>query len=95
MGHCHPWLCRWVLTFGMSTVVWPELTRLTHRSQVTGLRASTDNRASTVLSVFLEAVQAYGMPSRMRGDRGGENKDVSVFMIMTNGPNRASFMWGS
>jgi hypothetical protein len=64
-------------------------------SQVTGLRASTDNRASTVLSVFLEAVQAYGMPSRMRGDRCGENKDVSVFMIMTNGPNRASFMWGS
>jgi hypothetical protein len=31
----------------------------------------------------------------MRGDRGGENTGVSVWMIMHRGPNRASFMWGS
>ncbi|KAJ7096209.1 hypothetical protein C8R44DRAFT_835293 [Mycena epipterygia] len=31
----------------------------------------------------------------MRGDRGGENVEVSVWMIMHRGPNRASFMWGS
>jgi len=63
--------------------------------QVTGLHASTNNRASTVLEVFLDAVRCYGLPSRMRGDRGGENKDVSVFMILARGPNRCSFMWGS
>lgn len=63
--------------------------------QVTGLRASTNNRASTVLEVFIEAVRDYGLPSRGRGDRGGENKDVSVFLILARGPNRASFMWGS
>jgi hypothetical protein len=58
------------------------------------LRASTNNRASTVLEVFLDAVAEYGLPDRMRGDRGKENKDVSNFMILAKGPNRASFMWG-
>ena len=62
---------------------------------MTGLRASTNNRSSTVLSVFLEAVGKYGMPSRMRGDRGAENKAVSIYMILKNGLNRGSFVWGS
>ncbi|KAK7025803.1 hypothetical protein R3P38DRAFT_3316416 [Favolaschia claudopus] len=41
------------------------------------------------------------MPSRVRGDRGAENKAVSIYMIETlrkppvAGPNRASFIWGS
>ncbi|OBZ75971.1 hypothetical protein A0H81_04732 [Grifola frondosa] len=65
------------------------------KRNVTGLRASTNNRASTVLDVFLHAVEEYGAPSRVRGDRGGENVDVSVWMILRRGPNRASFMWGS
>ena len=30
----------------------------------------------------------------MRGDRGGENRDVSILMILLRGSNRASFMWG-
>jgi hypothetical protein len=63
--------------------------------QVTGLRASTNNRAKTVLEIFLHAIEEYGTPSRLRGDRGGENVAVSVWMIMHRGPNRASFMWGS
>jgi hypothetical protein len=63
--------------------------------QVTGLKASTDNQASTVLAMFMEAISDYGIPSRLRGDRGGENRDVSILMILLRGPNRASFMWGS
>lgn len=63
--------------------------------QVTGIRASTNNRPATVLGVFLEAIEVYGTPSRLRGDRGGENVDLSVWMILRRGPNRASFMWGS
>jgi hypothetical protein len=63
--------------------------------QVTGLKASTNNRASTVLEVFMQAIQDYGTPSRMHGDCGGENTAVSVWMIMHQGPNWASFMWGS
>ena len=58
------------------------------------MRVSTNNLSSTVLDVFLEAVERYGAPSRLRGDRGGENVDVSVWMIMRRGQNRASFMWG-
>ncbi|KAL4261185.1 hypothetical protein AB1N83_010317 [Pleurotus pulmonarius] len=61
---------------------------------VTGIRASTSNKASTVLDVFMEAIHSYGIPSRVRGDRGGENRDVSLFMILARGPSRASFMWG-
>ena len=63
--------------------------------QITALKASTDNRAQTVLNQFFEAVDKHGMPSRMRGDRGSENIAVSIYMVMMNGPNRASFIWGS
>ncbi|KAK6968889.1 Integrase catalytic domain-containing protein [Favolaschia claudopus] len=62
---------------------------------VVGLHASTNNRASTVLDLFLRAVRKYGTPFRMRGDRGGENIEVSVWMIKHRGARRASFMWGS
>ena len=63
--------------------------------EVTALRASNNNRASTVLQLFMEAVHDYGTPSRVRGDRGGENMEVAIWMIMQRGPNQASFMWGS
>ncbi|KAF4613136.1 hypothetical protein D9613_010694 [Agrocybe pediades] len=59
-----------------------------------GLEAATNNRASTVLSLFLKAVEEYGPPSRARADRGGENVEVSVWMILHQGPNRGSFLWG-
>lgn len=49
----------------------------------------------TVLKLFLEAIIEYGCPSRVRGDRGGENMDLAIWMIMYRGANRASFMWGS
>ena len=63
--------------------------------QVTGLRASTNNRASTVLLLFAEAIQKYGEPSRLRGDHGRENKGVALYMILSKGLNQASFIWGS
>lgn len=63
--------------------------------EVTGLHTSTNNRPSTVLKMFLRAVRKYGMPSRLRGDRGWENKLVSILMIIKRGKNRGSFLWGS
>lgn len=63
--------------------------------KVVGIRASTNNKASTVFSLFLDAVGEHGLPSRIRGDRGGENKDVATAMVLARGLNRASFMWGS
>lgn len=59
------------------------------------MRASSNNRPTTVLDGFLEAVQEYGVPLRMRGDRGGENILVSVWMILSRGANRGSYLWGS
>jgi hypothetical protein len=63
--------------------------------QVTGLWASTNNQASTVLNLFLDSIHEHGCPSRVRGDRGGENVAVAVWMIMHKGPGGGSFMWGS
>jgi hypothetical protein len=45
--------------------------------------------------MFSRAVKKYGWPSRVRGDRGGENRDVSIVMILKRGPSRGSFIWGS
>jgi hypothetical protein len=59
-----------------------------------GLKASSNNRASTVLELFLRAMEEYGVPLHVRGDRGGENIEVSVWMIRHRGPNHAVFMWG-
>lgn len=51
------------------------------------MKASTNNKAAIVLDIFLGAVQKYGAPSRGRGDRGGENIEVAVWMIKYRGPN--------
>lgn len=44
------------------------------------LKCSGNKRASTVSSIFLEAVEKYGWPSRMRGDFGTENNEVENLM---------------
>lgn len=53
------------------------------------LHCSTNNTASTVLSVFTEAVGKYGLPQRVRSDLGGENIDVWRFMIAQHGHDQA------
>lgn len=64
--------------------------------QITGMRVNTDNRAATGLDVFFGAIEKRGfVPSRVRGDRGGENTEVAVTMVLLRGANRASFLWGS
>ena len=44
--------------------------------------------------MFIDAILEHGVSSRVWGDRGGENRDVSILMILLRGVNRASFMWG-
>ena len=54
------------------------------------LKWFTNNRAKTVLDLFKIAVQQYGLPSRVRMDKGGENMEVARFMLETRGFDRES-----
>ena len=45
------------------------------------LRASTNNKATTVFALFMEAVEKFGLPRRVRGDQGVANVDVVWFMF--------------
>ena len=60
------------------------------------LRCSTNNRASTVFDAFQSAVEKFGLPSRVRSDKGKENTDVAWFMLShpLRGPNRGSHITG-
>lgn len=60
------------------------------------LHCSSNNRADTVLSLFREAVSFYGLPSRIRIDQGGENVDVSMFLLThpQRGPDRSTVIVG-
>lgn len=45
------------------------------------LKCSANNKASTVFEYFQQAAQQFGLPSRVRSDKGGENVDVAMFML--------------
>ena len=63
---------------------------------ITYLKVATNNLADTVLGAFLCATDEYGLPSRVRMDRGGENVRVAQFMLEhpERGPNRHSAITG-
>ena len=62
---------------------------------VTFLKCSDNNRADTALICFREAVQTYGIPSRIRCDLGVENVDIARFMLVSRGTGRHSLLSGS
>lgn len=62
---------------------------------ITYLHYSTNNQADTVFTLFQEAIAKYGVPSRVRSDRGGENIDVAKFIIENRGLNRGSHIAGT
>jgi hypothetical protein len=62
---------------------------------ILAMEAGVSNKARKVFRLFKRAIRRYGLPSRARGDRGGENILVAIYMIATRGINRGSFLWGS
>ena len=48
------------------------------------LKCAKNNRASSVISYFSEAVSTFGIPDKVRSDKGGENVDVWRFMLQQN-----------
>ena len=59
------------------------------------LHCSTNNRSSTVLELFQQAVRSYGWPSRLRSDLDLENIDVARAMIAFRGTGRSSHIGGA
>ena len=60
------------------------------------LNCSNNNKAATVFNSFHQAIQDFGLPSRVRTDKGMENVDVAWFMLNHPklGPNRGSHITG-
>ena len=53
-----------------------------------------NNRSDTALSGFLRGVDRYGLPSRVRCDKGGENVLIAEYMITHRGSDRGTIITG-
>ena len=47
------------------------------------LKCANNNKASTVVSMFSNAAFTFGIPDKVRSNRGGENTDVRHYMLDT------------
>ena len=63
---------------------------------ITYLKVASNNPFETVLNVFLDAGDNFGLPFRVRMDKGGENVGVVSFMTEHPecGPNKGSAIVG-
>ena len=58
------------------------------------LDCTNNNKADTLLSCFMNAVSDYGLPDKVRTDKGLENVGIADYMIEKRGSNRGSIITG-
>lgn len=58
------------------------------------LFCSNNNRSDTVLERFVHSTTEFGLPSRVRSDKGGENVGVCEYMLQRRGTGRHSHIAG-
>ncbi|CAB5201751.1 unnamed protein product [Rhizophagus irregularis] len=61
---------------------------------ITYIHCSGNNKSQTVFQCFRKGTYEFGIPSRIRADKGGENIRVEQFMNRYRGSNRGSFIKG-
>ena len=59
------------------------------------LKCANDNKASTVVSFFSHAASKFGLPAKVRSDKGGENIDVWRYMLHYNDMQSSCVITGS
>ena len=57
-------------------------------------RCTTNNTVDSVFSYFWNATRVFGIPSRVRSDKGGQNVRICYFMISQRGPGCGSHIAG-
>ena len=58
------------------------------------LACHNNNKADTGLAEFSAAVNHYGLPSRVRMDKGMENAQIAWYMLQRRGPDHGSIIAG-
>eukprot|EP00794_Sanderia_malayensis_P018465 gene18465-20317_t len=58
------------------------------------LSCCNKNQALTALHCFMSVVQIFGVPLKVRADKGVENWDIARFMVNTRGVGQGSFIAG-
>ena len=61
---------------------------------ITILKVSSDNQAITALHYYVEGIKEYGVPSRLRMNKGSEFSHIRTLMDELNGHNRGSHISG-
>ena len=62
---------------------------------ITYLQCATNNTSQTAFDLFWKATRQFGIPSRVRSNKGNENYKVCYYMIATQGTGRGSHVAGS